>query len=303
MISNEGKMEKSFLNFKAANPDWNPTDASGSLYLSRMADLANTPAPGYLGAGGGGAGSSALPFNPRDPHSIAHLYRRRHFREQPPHQPVPGLFHDHVHFVTSPGSGMGSSTVMHVPSGGAGAGGSGGGDDVGGGGGGKTLAEKAQEYDWALKQSQNLATARRSMVASRVGGMGGSMVMTGSGAGAGAAAATSVYSAERAADLAKTVVLEDSHVDQPPKPQLVGVERSDSKEEEEMIGGSGLGLEEEEYYVDGAKRERMGYGDGQDGGLDGDGDGEEEFLEEDGGVLGLLAQIYGRRDGPAVRGI
>ncbi|KAJ7156996.1 putative transmembrane protein [Mycena crocata] len=39
MISNEGKMEKSFLNFKAANPDWNPTDPSGSLYLSRMADL------------------------------------------------------------------------------------------------------------------------------------------------------------------------------------------------------------------------------------------------------------------------
>ncbi|KAJ7721553.1 putative transmembrane protein [Mycena maculata] len=39
MISNEGKMEKSFLNFKAANPDWNPTDPSGSLYLSRMADF------------------------------------------------------------------------------------------------------------------------------------------------------------------------------------------------------------------------------------------------------------------------
>ncbi|KAF8211873.1 autophagy protein Apg9-domain-containing protein [Mycena galopus ATCC 62051] len=39
MVSNEGKMEKSFLNFKAANPDWNPTDPSGSLYLSRMADL------------------------------------------------------------------------------------------------------------------------------------------------------------------------------------------------------------------------------------------------------------------------
>ncbi|CAK5277584.1 unnamed protein product [Mycena citricolor] len=39
MISNQGKMEKSFLTFKAANPDWNPADASGSLYLSRMADL------------------------------------------------------------------------------------------------------------------------------------------------------------------------------------------------------------------------------------------------------------------------
>lgn len=39
MVSNEGKMEKSFLNFKAANPAWNPTDPSGSLYLSRITDL------------------------------------------------------------------------------------------------------------------------------------------------------------------------------------------------------------------------------------------------------------------------
>ncbi|KAF8590038.1 APG9-domain-containing protein [Ramaria rubella] len=37
-MSKEGKMEKSFLNFKAANPQWNPTDPSGSLYLSRLAD-------------------------------------------------------------------------------------------------------------------------------------------------------------------------------------------------------------------------------------------------------------------------
>ncbi|KAG0697005.1 putative transmembrane protein [Suillus ampliporus] len=34
MMSREGKMEKSFLNFKAANPDWNPSDPSGSLYLT-----------------------------------------------------------------------------------------------------------------------------------------------------------------------------------------------------------------------------------------------------------------------------
>ncbi|KAH8117210.1 APG9-domain-containing protein [Phellopilus nigrolimitatus] len=38
-LSKEGKMEKSFLNFKAANPEWQPTDPSGSLYLSRMADF------------------------------------------------------------------------------------------------------------------------------------------------------------------------------------------------------------------------------------------------------------------------
>lgn len=39
LMSKEGKMEKSFLNFKAANPQWNPTDPTGSLYLSRMAEF------------------------------------------------------------------------------------------------------------------------------------------------------------------------------------------------------------------------------------------------------------------------
>ena len=56
LMSKEGKMEKSFLNFKvshvyhgrscisntvvqAAHPEWQPTDPSGSLYLSRMQDL------------------------------------------------------------------------------------------------------------------------------------------------------------------------------------------------------------------------------------------------------------------------
>ncbi|KDQ17911.1 hypothetical protein BOTBODRAFT_29217 [Botryobasidium botryosum FD-172 SS1] len=36
LMSKEGKMEKSFLNFKAANPEWTPTDPSGSMYLSRL---------------------------------------------------------------------------------------------------------------------------------------------------------------------------------------------------------------------------------------------------------------------------
>ncbi|KAG8876541.1 autophagy protein atg9 [Tulasnella sp. 331] len=39
MMSREGKMEKSFLNFKAANPEWNPIDPSGSVYLNRLADI------------------------------------------------------------------------------------------------------------------------------------------------------------------------------------------------------------------------------------------------------------------------
>lgn len=32
-------MEKSFLAFKAAHPEWNPRDPAGSLYLSRLANL------------------------------------------------------------------------------------------------------------------------------------------------------------------------------------------------------------------------------------------------------------------------
>ena len=40
-MSKEGKMEKSFLNFKAAHPEWQPTDPSGSLYLSKMADFSS----------------------------------------------------------------------------------------------------------------------------------------------------------------------------------------------------------------------------------------------------------------------
>ncbi|OZJ04471.1 hypothetical protein BZG36_02682 [Bifiguratus adelaidae] len=38
-VSKEGKMEKSFLNFKANNPEWQPADPSGSLYLSRLHEL------------------------------------------------------------------------------------------------------------------------------------------------------------------------------------------------------------------------------------------------------------------------
>ena len=259
MISNEGKMEKSMLNFKAANVDWNPTDPSGSLYLSRMASLANV---------GGGSGSTTLPFDQRDSHSIVHLYRRRHFKDRPYQVSHPSR--DHVQFMTLP-SDLSTSVQVH-------------GDDVSGG---KTLVEKAQEYDWALKQSQNVAGARRGGMAEGGGAIGGSMLLGGYSVNAPAA---SVYTAQRAHDLAKTVVLEDLDAP-PPLPQRAsGTEKeSEGGEGSELIGESELGGSD---YVDGARRERMGYGDGQDGGIDIDG---EEFLEEDGGVLGLLAQIYGRR--------
>ncbi|KAG0220235.1 autophagy protein atg9 [Mortierella sp. NVP41] len=35
-VANEDKMEKSFLNFKHNNPDWEPNDPEGSVYLSKL---------------------------------------------------------------------------------------------------------------------------------------------------------------------------------------------------------------------------------------------------------------------------
>ncbi|KAG8803829.1 autophagy protein atg9 [Serendipita sp. 398] len=37
--SKDGKMEKSFLAFKAAHPEWTPTDPTGSLYLERLREM------------------------------------------------------------------------------------------------------------------------------------------------------------------------------------------------------------------------------------------------------------------------
>ncbi|KAF9985052.1 autophagy protein atg9 [Mortierella antarctica] len=41
-VSNEGKMEKSFLNFKQNNPDWEPNDPEGSMYLSKLLEADST---------------------------------------------------------------------------------------------------------------------------------------------------------------------------------------------------------------------------------------------------------------------
>jgi autophagy-related protein 9 len=35
-VSKQGKMEKSFINFKAHNPDWEPEQASGSVFLQKV---------------------------------------------------------------------------------------------------------------------------------------------------------------------------------------------------------------------------------------------------------------------------
>ncbi|KAJ7583030.1 putative transmembrane protein [Mycena floridula] len=201
MLSKDGKMEKSFLHFKATNPDWKPTDPSGSLYLSRMADL----------------------------HPPGSLIRRKG---------APGLE---------------ATTILS-------------GDrkpDL--------LADRAHEYDRALKQSQ-LAARRR--------GFGGSIL--GTSTLAQGPSGSSIFGGGMS--MAQTAVLGDSQgsVQAPPSRATVRATAIDDEDLEEGVG-SGLG----ESYVDGAKRTRANEGNEE----------EEEGLE-DGGVLGLLAQIYGHREGP-----
>ncbi|TFY79404.1 hypothetical protein EWM64_g4608 [Hericium alpestre] len=72
LMSKEGKMEKSFLNFKAAHPDWMPSDPSGSLYLSRMADFSSARRhrqhDAYL--------HPTLPTAQQDPTATVHLDKK-----------------------------------------------------------------------------------------------------------------------------------------------------------------------------------------------------------------------------------
>ncbi|KDR81708.1 hypothetical protein GALMADRAFT_239851 [Galerina marginata CBS 339.88] len=250
MVSNEGKMEKSFLNFKAANPDWNPADPSGSLYLSRMADL-----------------NSHFQY----PH-----YRRRFGPSSA------NINRDDV-------SGSGAGTTVHF----ANEGGSSQTESM--------YMDKAQEYDQALRQSRLAAAVRRrgpgggsvaglsNLLAASAAGPSASTYTIGAGAGAGAA---SVFGAVDLA-AAPSVVLGDSQG----SVQLHGASSGVSKGKGasggpgmlsgDMAGDSGVGSGLGESYVDGGKR----FGGRME---------EEEEDMEDGGILGLMAQIYGRRDGPAV---
>ncbi|KAH6918473.1 autophagy-type protein 9 [Coprinopsis sp. MPI-PUGE-AT-0042] len=236
MQSNDGKMEKSFLNFKAANPDWNPTDPSGSLYLNRMADLS------------------------------ANLHHQISRRRQ----------HENRQQDAYAGDQDLSATVHFAPD----------------------VHEKAQ-YERALKQSQHAALMRRKGY-----GLGNSIMtmsmLNATGPGD-LGMASSVY--HGGAAMARTAILGDSqgsiHLGPPPS-AIPDMDGSGSK-----AGGSGATSKNPEdstsavqnevglgdSYVDGAKRPVRPYVS--------EGDDEEEELM-DGGMMGLLAQIYGRRDGPTV---
>ncbi|EGN95584.1 hypothetical protein SERLA73DRAFT_95101 [Serpula lacrymans var. lacrymans S7.3] len=206
MLSREGKMEKSFLNFKAANPDWNPTDPSGSLYLTRMADFSAT---------------------------LAGHSRRRS------------------------GSGLESTIGAEQK---------------------KDLADRAQEYDRALRQSQHAAMRRRQH-------FGGSVVGTTANL-----ATSTIWQSGIGVDgnmpMARTAVLGDS------QGSITAMQHGpmspshhDGIPTEDLAPDGGVGSGLGESYVDGDTKGTKPYESQQEGIND-----DEEL--EDGGVLGLLAQIY-----------
>lgn len=138
-------------------------------------------------------------------------------------------------------------------------------------------ADKAHEYDQALRQSRLAAVRRRGgTAAASVMGMS-TLLATGPSVGA------SVYVDP---STVPSAVLGDSQG----SVELNAALRSKSgsgilSENIAPNGGVGSGLGES--YVDGTKRYTGGREDEEEEGL------------EDGGVLGLLAQIYERREGPA----
>ncbi|KII89178.1 hypothetical protein PLICRDRAFT_53644 [Plicaturopsis crispa FD-325 SS-3] len=213
MMSKEGKMEKSFLNFKAANPDWNPTDPSGSLYLSRMADI-----------------------------NVAHSSPSRRRR------PGPGLE-----------STMTGTVLLGERR--------------------TDLADRASEYDRALRQSQHAARKRHQ------GGSGSILIPA---APTGVSSSSMLQSGVGGMAMAQTAVLGDSAGSVRLQPRTA--EEAIPSEDIAPDGGVGSGLGES--YVDGGEARRSKPNPYQQ--VD-----EDEDLE-DGGVLGLLAQIYGAKgQGPA----
>ena len=226
LMSNDGKMEKSFVSFKAAHPDWMPADPSGSLYLSRIADLS----------------------------------ARRASDDQTPRPNV----------TLSPST---------------------------------TATGRAREYERALHESQTAAVRRRAV------GFGTTSTMLGQSTG-------TVYHS----GMAQSVSLGDSDgsvavgnlqpLAQPPpsSSSLVGTGVP-------VVSGSGsgsgigeLGADSQgevrsalgESYVDGARRHPRG---GVSARSSMQEEEDEDGVGEDGGVLGLLTQIYNGTSGGGGRGV
>jgi len=227
---------------QAANPDWTPSDPSGSLYLTRMADI----------------GLHRYPY-----------YRQRHIPG------AAGIHHGHHPDVMGTNLASGGSAPMDS----------------------SHMTERAQEYDHALRQSRMVTALRR-----RGGGAGSGTGLVGAGSvmnmstllATGPPIGASVFVDPANAP---SVTLGDSHHASEETPAKTG--DSISKEmpgsasgpihPEDLAPDGGVGSGLGESYVDGARR----YGVGRE-------DEHEDGIEDGGGVLELLAQIYGRRDAPSV---
>ncbi|KAI0664761.1 APG9-domain-containing protein [Cubamyces menziesii] len=217
-MSKEGKMEKSFLNFKAAHPDWTPNDPSGSLYLSRMADF-----------------SAAHPMG---------LGRRRLLQRTP-------------YFPSAAGHSGEMESTIHL----------------------QAPTDKVRD----LRQSQSVRRRGPGLGTSVAGSVlhpaqlvrpadSTSLMQSTMGVGTGAA-------------MAQTAVLGDSQGSIMPPSGAGGSVAESVIPEEDLAADGGVGSTLGESYVDG-RRPRPTVSQSQQQEED-----EEEL--EDGGVLGLLAQIYG----------
>jgi len=190
---------------QAANPDWNPSDPSGSLYLSRIADLSA---------------------------------RRR---------------------LSASRTALDNTILLNDTK--------------------KDSADRAQEYDRALRQSQHAALRRRLQ-------LGGVNII----GGGGGIATSTIWQSGTASDsgmgmgMVQTAVLGDSQGSIAPPPPIRDEDRA-------LDGGVGSGLGDS--YVDGNTKGKKPYDSQQEGIND-----EEEL--EDGGVLGLLAQIYATKNPPVI---
>ncbi|KAG8899850.1 autophagy protein atg9 [Tulasnella sp. 403] len=228
LMSKEGKMEKSFLNFKVANPEWNPTDPSGSAYLSRLADFQHQ----------------------RDITGLARLRQQRsrvgRLYGQPSYPYAPGgsmFIHPND---TQYAENMGQSQAMYPPA------------APGTNLHETRLAEKAAAYDRALQRSVGASLARK-----RVKGGAANPTADGAGYSAGDPSA-GAKGKERAPSLPDD---SQANIAENPEGEL-GVGEIESE-----LGDS---------YVHGVRTR---------------GPREEDYLEDeddlqDGGVMGLLAQIY-----------
>jgi autophagy-related protein 9 len=226
-MSNDGKMEKSFVSFKAAHPEWMPADPSGSLYLSRIADLS----------------------------------ARRAVDDQTPR---PNL---------------------NLPTTAA-------------------TTDRAWEYERALHESQTAAVRRRGAAALGVGGVGYGTTSTMLGQSTGTMYQSGMAQSVTLGDSDGSVALADLQPPHPPPSSSstagVPVPSGVSSGSEELVVDSQGGVRSAlgESYVDGARRHPRG-GVGTRSMQEEE---DEDGLGADGGVLGLLAQIYSGTSGGA-RGV